>query len=366
MRKLRPLPVLLCFSLLLCAAVIPACNTGPSADAGKPFVAFISNNEYDFWTIANHGTDAAAKEFDVRVEFKKPAGGGGPEVQRRLIEDLIAKGVKAIAISPNNSKDQTPFFKEINEKLPLLAVDNDIPDVTARRCYIGTDNVAAGRATGKVLKQILPNGGKFMIFVGKLDAQNAVERRKGVVIELAGGEEKCQAELEQMNREQYPVKFGKYELIDTRTDQESPQVCRQKVDDALVKYPDLNCMIGLWAYNPPAMLEGVKAAKDKRGKVLLIGFDENDETLQGIRDGDIAATVVQDPYKFGYEAVKVMAALVRGDPKALDQPGMNAQKQMYVKHRIINKEGKKAPAYADELVEAVDPFQAKLKTLTEK
>ncbi|HEV3145358.1 MAG TPA: sugar-binding protein, partial [Gemmataceae bacterium] len=339
MRKLRSLPVLLGSSLLLFAALIPACKSGSSEDPNRPFVAFISNNEYDFWTIANHGTDAAARDFNVRVEFKKPAGGGGPEIQRRFIEDLIAKGVKAIAISPNNSKDQTPYFKEINEKLPLLAVDNDIPDVSARRCYIGTDNVAAGRATAKVLKQALPNGGKFMIFVGKLDAQNAVERRKGVVIELAGGEDMCQAQLEQMNREQYPVKFGKYELLDTRTDQESQQVCRQKVDDALVKYPDLNCMIGLWAYNPPAMLEGVKAAKDKRGKVLLVGFDENDETLQGIRDGDIVATVVQDPYKFGYEAVKVMAAIVRGEPNALNQPGMNAQKQLYVPHRIINKGG---------------------------
>ena len=56
------------------------------------------------------------------------------------------------------------------------------------------------------------------------------------------------------------------------------------------------------------MLEAVKGASNKLGKVKLIGFDENDETLQGIRDGQIVGTVVQDPYNFGFEAVKIMCS----------------------------------------------------------
>jgi ribose transport system substrate-binding protein len=366
MRKLRPLPVFLFFSLLLCAAVIPACTTGTSTDTGKPFVAFISNNGFDFWKIAESGTAAAAEKYDVRVEFKMPSRSGGSEEQRRFIEDLMTKGVKAIAISPTDAENRVSFFKGVNDRIPLLTVDSDVPDPSVRRCYLGTDNVAAGRAVGKILKQALPQGGKIMIFVGQLDVQNAVERRKGVVTELAGGEDKCKAELEQMTNGKYPVKFGNYELIDTRTDGGSDAECREKVDDALVKYPDLNCMIGLWAYNPPAMLAGVKAAKDRRGNVVLIGFDENEETLQGIRDGDIAATVVQDPYNFGYEAVRIMAALVRGDDSPLKGKEMNAQKQLFVKHRIVNKDGKAAPQYQDEKIEAVDPFAAKLKELKGK
>ncbi|HLW66681.1 MAG TPA: substrate-binding domain-containing protein [Gemmataceae bacterium] len=366
MRKLRPLPAVLFFALLVCVAVIPACTTGTSTDPGKPFVAFISNNGFEFWTIAERGTEAAAQKYDVRVEFKKPSGGGTSEEQRRFMEDLMTKGVKAIAISPNDAENQVSFFKGVNEKIPLLTVDSDVPDPSVRRCYLGTDNVAAGRAVGKILKQTLPQGGKIMIFVGKLDVQNAVERRKGVVTELAGGEDKCKAELEQMTNGKYPVKFGNYELIDTRTDGGSDAVCREKVDDALVKYPNLNCMIGLWAYNPPAMLAGVKAAKDRRGKVVLIGFDENEETLQGIRDGDIVATVVQDPYNFGYQAVRIMAALARGDDSPLKDKDMNAQKQLFVKHRIVNKDGKTGPLLEGEQIEAVDPFAAKLKELKGK
>lgn len=359
MKKLLPLAVLAALCLAS-AIVLPACNnSGSSGAGGKPLVAFISNNEHEFWTIAQRGTEAAAAEFNVRVEFKKPSGGGSPEQQRTFIEDLRVKGVKAIAISPNDSVNQAGYFKEVNAKLPLLAVDNDIPDLSARRCYLGTDNVSAGRAVGKIVKQALPKGGTFMIFVGRLDSQNAVERRRGVVTELAGGEDKCQSELAQLDAGKYPVKFGAYELLDTRTDGGQDEVCRAKADDALTKGTPPDCMVGLWAYNPPKMLEAYKAAKDKIKKsVVLIGFDENKETLQGIKDDFIAATVVQDPYLFGYESVKIMAQLA--DPAraatALDRKDINKQQQIFVPHRIINKDGKHQPLYLDEKVEAVDPF----------
>src|SRR5262245_2574087 len=312
-------------------ALIPACGSGPK----KPFVAFISNNAHEFWTIAKKGTEAASKEIDFEVEFKMPPNGTS-EDQRRFIEDLQSKGVKAIAISPNDSANQVGFFRDLNARIPVIAVDNDIPDPAARRCYIGTDNVSAGRAVGKLVRQSLPDGGKFMIFVGKLDSQNAQERRHGVVIELAGGEEKCNSQLEQMKKEEYPVKFGNYELLGTMTDDTKQEVCRQKAEDALTKYPDMKCIVGLWAYNPPAMLEALKS-QNKVGKVSLIGFDENDETLKGIKDGSIAGTVVQDPYNFGYESVKIMAAFAqgKGDEELAKRKEMNSSKQIYIRHRII-------------------------------
>jgi ribose transport system substrate-binding protein len=353
---------------LLLLAALPACNstsgTGGSSTSGKQRVAFISNNAHEFWTIAKKGTEVAAKEFDVDVEFKMPPNGTSDD-QRKFIEDLKTMGVKCIAISPNDSANQVGYFKRLNKELPVIAVDNDIPDAEARRCYIGTDNVTAGRAVGKLVRQVLPDGGQFMIFVGKLDSQNAQERRLGVVTELAGGTDKSAAEIEKMNTNEYPIKFGKWELLDTRTDDVKQDVCRAKAEDALNKYSEMRCMVGLWAYNPPAMLGALKS-QGKVGKVALIGFDENDETLDGIREGSIFGTVVQDPYNFGYEAVKVMAGIAKGDPKALDRPDMNAQKQVYVRHRIVNKDGKPGSQFQDEKVEAVDPFQKRLNELKGK
>lgn len=339
---------------------VPPTGKGPT---GKPLVAFISNNAHEFWTIAKKGTEKAAAEFDVDVEFKMPT--EGVAGQHRIIEDLRNKGVQAIAISPNDSANQAGYYKSLNRKLPVLAVDNDIPDQAARRCYLGTNNVAAGRAVGKLVRQALPDGGKFMIFVGRLDSQNAQERRHGVVIELAGGEDKCTAELAKLKKGQYPIAFGKWELLDTRTDDEKQDVCQAKAEDALNKIPDLKCLVGLWAYNPPAMLRAAVSQKCV-GKVVLIGFDENDETLSAVREGTIMGTVVQDPFNFGYESIKIMAAIARNDPKALDRPDMNAEKQIYIPHRIINKDGKPGSQYQDEKVEPVDSFQANLNKLKGK
>ena len=105
------------------------------------------------------------------------------------------------------------------------------------------------------------------------------------------------------------------------------------------KKKELNAFIGLWAYNPPAMLEGVKGFEEgsRLGKLALIGFDENEETLQGIKDGHVAGTVVQNPYKFGFESVKIMASLARGDESILKKYNPDKNGRIWVPHRVITK-----------------------------
>src|SRR5690349_8430746 len=109
------------FAAALLLAGLPACRREP----GRIKVAFISNNSYDFWKIAQRGTEKAAADCDVDVEFKMPSGGGTSEEQRRFIEDLLAKGVKGIAISPNDAANQTEFFKEVSARVPLVTQDSD-------------------------------------------------------------------------------------------------------------------------------------------------------------------------------------------------------------------------------------------------
>src|SRR5947209_360380 len=102
-------------------ALLPACS---GSSSGKLKVAFITNNDYEFWKIAQKGTEKAAADFDVDVEFKMPPGGGTPEAQRRFIEDLLALGVKGIAISPNDAKNQAEFLREVSQKVPLITQDS--------------------------------------------------------------------------------------------------------------------------------------------------------------------------------------------------------------------------------------------------
>jgi ribose transport system substrate-binding protein len=352
MKSLRWLVLLVIPAFL---ALLPACNR-----SNKTRIAFVSNNSFEFWKIAERGARDAEEELgNVQVEFKMPPR-GTVEEQRKFIEDLLAKGTKAIAVSPNNVDSQIDFYREVNQKVPLLMVDSDVDEskdrsrLDVRRCYLGTNNIEAGEAVGELLKEAVPGGGKFVIFVGKLDVLNAQQRREGLCIALAGGRDKCAAELEKIRRNEYPARFGKYELVDTRTDDADQATCRKKVDETLAKDSDkeLKALIGLWAYNPPAMLEGVKSFENgsRLGKLALLGFDENEETLQGIKDGYIYATVVQSPYKFGYDSVKIMAGLARGDEKVLAQYKPDKNKRIWIPYRKITKKN-------------VDEFHKELKRL---
>lgn len=312
--------------------------TGCRRDASdQPRIAFVSNNNFEFWTFAQKGAEAAGKEQGVIIEFKMPPNGKAEE-QQKFIDDLVVKGVKGIAISPNDAKNMSGFLARISKQVPLLTVDNDIPDVSARRAYIGTHNYRAGRAAGELLAKALPEGGKFVIFVGSMDATNAIERRQGVLDALAGIDRKEMAQITPADARNLPV--GKFTLVDTRTDSAKATVCQQQCEDAMTKNPDIAAVVGLWAYNPPALL---RAAEKSGSKAVIVGFDEDDDTLVGIQQGKIFGTVVQDPFRFGKDSMTILAGVARGDKDVFKAyPEIEAENRIYIPYRIINKDNVEA------------------------
>ncbi len=101
----------------------------------------------------------------------------------------------------------------------------------------------------------------------------------------------------------------------TYTDQFDRAQGKANAEDAMSRHPDLGGMVGLFAFNPPLILEALKQA-GKLNEIKVIGFDEADETLQGIRDGTVHGTVVQNPFEYGRQSVRVLSGLVRGSTLA--------------------------------------------------
>jgi len=267
---------------------------GAAAPAKKLKLAFVSNNAATFWTIARTGCEAASKDLgNVDVDFRIPSTGSAAE-QQQILDDLVAKGVDGIAVSPIDPKNQIDFLNKIAANTLLICVDSDAAD-SKRVCYIGTDNFAAGQEAGKLIKEALPNGGKIMVFVGYADAQNAKDRFGGIKKELEG---------------------SKVEVIDLRTDDTDNVRAQKNAEDTLVKYPDISMLVGLYNYNGPAILNAVRSA-GQAGKVKIVCFDENAETLDGVASGDIYGTVVQQPFEFGKQAMTKMAKYLGGDKAAL-------------------------------------------------
>ncbi|PQV63713.1 monosaccharide ABC transporter substrate-binding protein, CUT2 family [Abditibacterium utsteinense] len=286
-------------------------STSETASSGGKALklAFVTNNASDFWTVARKGVEKADTELaNVSVEFKLPGEGTAAE-QTRLVDDLLAKGIDGMAISPVDPANQTELLNKAAGQTLVFTQDSDAAK-SKRACYIGTDNVAAGKQAGELLRKALPNGGKVMVFVGKIDAQNAADRYNGVKSALVG---------------------SKVQILDVRTDDTDRAKAKSNVSDALVKYPDLAACVGLWSYNGPAILGAVKSA-GKVGKVKIVCFDEEDDTLAGIKSGAIEATVVQQPFEFGYQSIINMSKYLGGDKSVIP-----AGKQIFVPTKAITK-----------------------------
>ena len=312
---------------------------GTSSSEKQPSVAYITNGIASFWVIAEKGAMDGGEEFNARVNVQMPA--NGVEDQKRMCQDLLAQGIDGIAISPIDPDNQGDLLSEISEHTNLITHDSDAP-TSDRLCYIGVDNYTAGRMCGTLVKEAMPEGGSVMIFVGRLGQANARLRRQGVIDELLDRDA-------DPNRYDDPgageIKGDKYTILDTRTDGFDFGKAKANAQDAIAKYSDLGCMVGLFAYNPPLMLDAVREA-DKIGKIKIVSFDEDEISLKGIQDGEIYGTVVQNPYKYGYESVRVLAGLARGDKSVIPDG-----KFIDIPARQIRKDN-------------VDEFWAELKRLT--
>ena len=203
-----------------CLGLLVVSGCGREQSSTKK-LAFITNNAADFWTIARKGTEKAdAGLADVAVEFR--LGDGTAAAQKRILDDLLAKGVDGIAISPVDPANQTAMLNDAAKQALVFTHDSDAPD-SRRECYVGTDNVAAGRQAGDLIKEALPQGGRIAVFVGKLDARNAQERLQGIKESIAG---------------------STIAIIDVRTDDTDQVRAKANVSEMLVSHPDVSALVG--------------------------------------------------------------------------------------------------------------------------
>jgi ribose transport system substrate-binding protein len=204
--------------------------------------------------------------------------------------------------------------------VPLFTTDSDAPD-SNRIAYLGSSNTDAGVQAGEIAVKALPDGGKCMGFVGFLGADNAKERIAGFKQAIEG---------------------HNIELVDVRGDDVDFTRARTNVDDVLVANPEINCMVGFYSYNPPKIYEALQAA-GKLGQITVVAFDEDPVTLGAVKEGSFAATVVQQPFEWGYQGMKLMAAYLGGDKSMVPADGL-----IIVPTAVINKDN-------------VDAFSADLK-----
>lgn len=260
-------------------------------------LAFVTNNASDFWNIAAAGVRKYEAEAGVKVDIRRPPT-GTVEEQNGYLENLATQGYHGIAISVIAPKDQVQEVNRAAEKTNVITHDSDAKD-SNRLAYIGTNNTEAGRALGREIVKLLPQGGKIAVFVGTFAAANASERLAGIEQEIKG---------------------KNITIVAKKEDNKDPAVAQNNPNDVIVAYPDINLLVGLWSYNGPAIASAIDGA-GKKGKILAAVFDEEDGTLLGIESGTIQVTCVQKPFQFGYLSSKLLHDLATKGESALPAGG---------------------------------------------
>ena len=281
-------------------AVVLAMAFAATAHAeDKKKLAFVVNGASDFWKAAEAGVKAAQAElpkYELSLKYPEQSAAA---IQIRLMDDLVAAGYAGIMVSAVDPKTESDALNRIGKQVALFTTDSDAPK-TSRIAYIGSSNTDAGKQAGQLVLKALPNGGKCMGFVGLLGADNARERIEGMKEGLKG---------------------TKIELVDVRGDDIDQTRAKKNVEDALVASPDLTCMVGFYSYNTPRIYEALRDA-GKLGQITVVGFDDDPITLGGVKEGTIAATVVQQPFEWAYQGMKLMAAYLKGDKSGVPADGL--------------------------------------------
>lgn len=264
---------------------------GPLA---KTRIVFVTGGADDFWKLTVKGAEAAAHEHNAELDIKLLEQGEALAQQMEILINLNNTKVDGCAVSPLDASGQTLLINRLADKMKVVTFDSDAP-LSQRHYYIGTSNYRAGQICCELVEEALPDGGKVAVLLSNLTKNNMIERK-------AGYEEKVDGE--------------KWETVDYLTDDGNAENAKANMQKVLEETEGLSCIVGMNGYHGPLLRE-VLAETGHLGKVTLVTFDWAPETLAGIEKDEIYATVAQDPYKYGYEAVRMLTSLHNGMSREL-------------------------------------------------
>jgi ribose transport system substrate-binding protein len=242
-----------------------------------------------FWDDVAKGMKAAAEELGVRAEFVAPIEADATQ-QVQKIEALLEKKVDGIAISPNVPDSIIGVVAKARANgIPVICFDADSPE-SERLCYVGTFNEQAGFEGGRLMKKLLPGGGKILVVSGGAGALNHNERIAGFKRGIEGGKIETDA-----------IKYCNDDM----------NRATQLIESYVAANPDVEGIFctASWA------ICAANVRRDLNLDLVIVGFDTVEEELQLIKDSYIDGVVGQRPEKMGYESVMALHRLHQAGEK---------------------------------------------------
>jgi len=283
---MNPLRSGICSCAISALAIsMASCGMESYHQKDERYVFVTTNVNLPYWQEAEAGARDAAKWLGVKVEVT------GPE--KFSPDEELAAFQKAVSEKPSGillSASRVDTFKDaidgaIAQGIPVICMDSDSPS-SKRITFIGTDNYRAGMESGKRMSDLLKGKGNVVII--SIPGQNNLdERLRGVNDALK--------------------KSPGIKIVQTLDDKGDPRNANDQISALLAKNSKekIDGIICLEASGGSGAAEALHRL-DQSGKIFIVAFDKDPETLDFIQQGVIAATIAQKPYVMSYYGIKFL------------------------------------------------------------
>jgi ribose transport system substrate-binding protein len=293
------------------------------AQAKFTFALVPKNMNNPFFDQARDGCKKAEAESNGAFEcmYIGPGEHGGGDEQVTIVQDLVAKGVDGIAVSPANAAAMAVALQAAKDAgIPVLTWDSDLlpENKDLRLAYVGTHNYEIGVNLAKLAQAIKPNGGKICIQSGGAAAANHNERMQGIRDTLAG-KESAASPGDRLTGQNGWTEIDGCPLY---TDDNFP-LSVQQFQDTMGKNPDLDAFIptgGFPQFVPDANRAAVEPFKDKIASksLALVVADTLPVQIDQMKEGLSLGQVGQRPFEMGYKTMFFLKDIKEGKAAPAD------------------------------------------------
>jgi ribose transport system substrate-binding protein len=306
------------------AALLAFSDTGALAQDKPVFALVPKNTNNPFFDQARDGCKLAEEEFgDFECLYIGPGEHGGGEEQLQVVNDLIARRVDGIAVSPSNAPAiATALTGAAEAGIPVLTWDSDLlPEHQKLRvAYVGTKNYDIGVNLARRVQELKPDGGTICIQSGGAAAANHNERMQGIRDTLAGVE----GTEAPGNRLEGDGGWTEIAGCPLYTDDDFMRA-NQQLEDILAREPNLDAFVptgGFPQFIPDAYRAAVTPHKERieSGALALVVADTLPVQMDLMNEGLSLGQVGQRPFEMGYQSMVFLRQMVIEGGDAPEDP----------------------------------------------
>lgn len=299
--------------LALASALVLTAGVAQAQDK-KTLAIVVKGLDNPFFEQINLGCQewmANNPDSEYECLYTGPASSADEAGEVQIVDDLLTRGVAAIAISPSNAPAMANRIRQINPDVPVMTIDADFleQDRDLRATYLGTDNYLMGVKMAEQSMMLKPDGGTVCLQLGNVAADNINARAQGYRDTIAGmdGTDRLTGQNGWTEIDGCPVFTN-----------DQADLANQQMADTFTANPDLDAfiLIGGWAqFAPQAYAQVTDQVMDKlKSKdLIIIAGDTLPPQTQAFRDGRSHAQVGQRPFEMGLRAPDVMIQLINGE-----------------------------------------------------